>query len=342
MFLCKILFYVFILNIFSQNVFSSETCNNVKLENKNVYNESSIRLMQYNMEWVFIDYYKNSDCPGNGCTWLNENDTQKHISYLSNVINKINPDIINICEIEGCNELSKLNNLSNNNYNYYLTKGSDEQTGQNVGMLTKINPDINLYRTNMNKNYPIENSNCNYTGPAGTYGVSKNYITEFTINDVNIAMISVHFLAKPTDSERCAKREAQALVMHDVIKEYIHNNYEVIFIGDLNDYDKDILDINNNIPTSKVLDILKGAYTNDYIIYSVAENIPQHDRFTNWWDSEDNCKNLKQNYAMIDHILVTENLKNKIKDVFIYHGYKEYCGKWDSDHYPIVVDLDFT
>lgn len=26
-------------------------------------------------------------------------------------------------------------------------------------------------------------------------------------------------------------------------------------------------------------------------------------------------------------------------NVYIYHGYDEYCGKYNSDHYPVVVDL---
>lgn len=42
---------------------------------------------------------------------------------------------------------------------------------------------------------------------------------------------------------------------------------------------------------------------------------------------------------MIDHILVSDNLYKKIDNVFIYHDYKEYCGKYDSDHFPVVVDF---
>jgi exonuclease III len=57
---------------------------------------------------------------------------------------------------------------------------------------------------------------------------------------------------------------------------------------------------------------------------------------------KNNCKESKENYSMIDHILTTKNLQKKIKKTFMYHGYKEYCGKWDSDHYPVVVDFDFN
>ena len=44
---------------------------------------------------------------------------------------------------------------------------------------------------------------------------------------------------------------------------------------------------------------------------------------------------------MIDHILVTDFLRKKIFNTFMYHNYKEYCGKYDSDHFPVVIDLIF-
>ena len=42
---------------------------------------------------------------------------------------------------------------------------------------------------------------------------------------------------------------------------------------------------------------------------------------------------------MIDSILVTTFLFDKIKSAFVYHGYNEFCGKYDSDHYPLVIDF---
>ena len=38
-------------------------------------------------------------------------------------------------------------------------------------------------------------------------------------------------------------------------------------------------------------------------------------------------------------ILPMRNEIENIVNTFIYHGYDEYCGKYDSDHYPVVVDL---
>jgi len=142
---------------------------------------------------------------------------------------------------------------------------------------------------------------------------------------------------------RCAEREAQASVLQNIIFDYISKGYEVIMIGDFNDYDAEVLDVNNNKPISRVLDILKG-YEGDlsgfYELYNVAEEIVQNERYSDWWDSDNNCNtSSEKDYSMIDHVLVTDAIKKNIVDVYIYHGYDEYCGKYNSDHYPVVIDL---
>ena len=71
-------------------------------------NKNQLRLVQYNVEWLFIDYYKSMDCPGNGCTWKTTADAKTHLEYVSNSIKEIQPDIINLCEVEGCDELNML------------------------------------------------------------------------------------------------------------------------------------------------------------------------------------------------------------------------------------------
>ena len=114
-------------------------------------------------------------------------------------------------------------------------------------------------------------------------------------------------------------------------------------IGDFNDYDAEVLDLNSNKPTSRVLDILKG-YQGDlkglYELYNLAEGIVQNQRYSDWWDSDSNCNTSSQkDLSMIDHVLVTDALRKNIVDVFIYHGYDEYCGKYNSDHYPVVIDF---
>ncbi len=341
-----------------------------------------LRLMQYNVEWLFVDYYESSDCPGNGCTWKNETAAMTHLKVVADTVAKLNPDILNLAEVEGCDELNLLAEnihaiqedngwIDSESYTPLLKRGQDSSTGQNVGMLTKITPSVPLTRTDARAKYPVEYSACGYTGEAGDTGVSKNYITEFILpttyrnsgimnEDMNnddgieiitnaneagglpVAMISAHLLANPNDPERCAKREAQAVVLQATIANYTRRGYEIVLIGDLNDYDDQIKDVNTNVPLSMTLDILKGTRgpeTGAYQLYSVAGYIPREERFTDWYDFDGNCRAQLNEFSMIDHILVSRPLFKKIEQVFIYHGYKEFCAKYESDHFPVVVDF---
>lgn len=309
-------------------------------------NKNSLRLVQYNAEWLFIDYCSSSNCPGNGCAWKTVADAETHLSYVSSVINELQPDIINFCEVEGCDELQDVvDQISNGaSYKYYLKKGTDSSTGQNVGMLTKVDPLVNLYRTEAKVSYPIPGSTCGYTG-SGSTGVSKHYITEFNLGGMKLAMIGAHFIAIPTDPARCAQREGQAQVLQYVVSDYIAKGYEIIVIGDMNDFDSEVLDMNNDKPISKTLQILKGMAgekKGTYTLTNVASKMSQTERYSDWYDSDNNCNTSSQkDYSMIDHVLVSPKIEKNVVSVSIYHGYKEYCGKWNSDHYPVVIDFAF-
>ena len=335
--------YFLLFSLFASAVFSDTECPYVTSMGDRRSDKNKLRLVQYNVEWLFIDYYSPMNCPGSGCTWVNQSEAETHMDYVAKVVKDLDPDVINFCEVEGCDELNILKNKLDGTYIPYLKKGTDTSTGQNVGMLTRLDPAINLYRTELKYNYPIPGSTCGYTGSVGSSGVTKHYITEFKFNGNNVAFIAAHLLAIPTDPSRCAQREAQASVLQNVIFGYVNKGYEVIMIGDFNDYDAEVLDMNSNKPTSRVLDILKG-YQGDlsglYELHNVAEEITQSQRYSDWWDSDNNCKTISQNdYSMIDHILVTDKIKSNIVNVYIYHGYDEYCGKYNSDHYPVVLDL---
>jgi exonuclease III len=306
--------------------------------------KSVVTIMQYNVEWFFLDYYNSSDCPGDGCSWKNSSEASTHLQYISKIIEEVNPDIINFCEVEGCDELNALKSKLDIDTSYlpHLKKGKDTSTGQNVGLLTRVDPLVDLYRTEERISYPINGSNCGYKGSPDTSGVSKHYITEYNIGGFKIAFIGVHFIAFPTYAIRCAQREAQAQVIQNIIYSYIKKNYEVILLGDLNDFDSEVLDTNSNKPFSRVLDILKGnfgTYEGSYQLQNAAELIPQKQRFTAWWDSNDNCKSVSSEFSMIDHILLSPSLREKVIEASIYHGYEEFCGTYNSDHYPVVIKL---
>jgi exonuclease III len=308
-------------------------------------NKDKLRLVQHNIEWMFYDYYPNSNCPGSGCVWANQSEVQIHMDYISKIINDLNPDIINFCEIEGCDELEMIKSRTNPSYNPYLIKGTDSATGQNVGMLTLLDPVVNLYRTETKYSYPIPNSRCNYTG-TGSSGVSKHYITKFDLNNLKVAMIAAHLLAIPTDPYRCSAREAQAQVLQEQIASLVTGGYEVIMLGDLNDYDNLIPDANQNYPTSQVLDILKGntgLYKSQYELKSIGDKIPQSQRYSEYWDENSDCVVQSNEFSMIDHILLTPKLYGFVTNAFAYHAYPHSCdgNSYNSDHDPVVIDFEF-
>jgi exonuclease III len=321
-------------------------CPTVTTSDDRRQNKNSLRIVQYNVEWLFVDYNSNAKCPGSGCPWTTVSNAQTHLSYVANVVKGLNPDIINFCEIEGCDELNMLiSALNDNSYNPYLKEGTDTSTGQNVGLLTRIDPLVNLYRSEERISYPVPGSKCGYTGSSSTSGVSKHYITELNLNGIKTALIGAHLLAYPTDKTRCAEREAQAQVLQNVIYGYITKGYEIIFLGDLNDFDAEVPDINSDKPISYVLDTLKGLFgakKGTYTLTNAASKMAQSERYSDWYDSDSNCATSSQkDYSMIDHVLMSSKIFSKVSKVSIYHGYKEYCDKLNSDHYPVVIDLTF-
>ena len=87
---------------------------------------SKLRIMQYNVEWLFLKTY--NGCPGSSCSWPTLAAATTHMQYVSDVIKMYDPDIINLCEVEGCYELSQLNSLLGNAYTPYLLFGTDTST----------------------------------------------------------------------------------------------------------------------------------------------------------------------------------------------------------------------
>jgi endonuclease/exonuclease/phosphatase family metal-dependent hydrolase len=318
---------------------SDSECPIVSLQG--VSKTTGFRIVQYNAEWLFMDYYAPMNCPGSGCTWANETEAQKHIQTVGSVVSTLHPDIMNVCEVEGCDELDLLRYqvVNGTDYQIYLKQGTDTATGQNVGLMTKWSPNTNLTRTESRMSYPLEGSMCGYTGTPGTVGVSKHYITEYVFYGRPTLFIGLHLLAYPEDATRCAEREAQAQIIQNIIATY---EGEVIVLGDFNDFDGRVLDANRNIPSSRVLDILKGIDGEKKGIYelrSAAEKMPEVERFSDWWDENGDCVSTANEFSMIDYVLVTPFLFDNIKSAFVYHGYDEFCGKYNSDHSQFVVDF---
>lgn len=295
-------------------------------------------LVQYNVEWLFTE--NSSSCPGI-CTWNTTADQYTHLNTIKNVLTDLNADTVHLCEVQSCTQLDQVK--PSDAYHSYMIQGNDTYTGQNVGLLTKVDPVDPITRTELRYAYPIEGSQCGYTGEGGSEGVSKHLITRFMIENISIYMVGAHLLSNPNDPEACAKREAQAQVLQTNIEKYIADGHEVVVLGDFNDYDGVYKDINSNEPNSKVIETLEGKAGDspNYTLYSVAAKIFQEDRYTEWYDEDPDCAVEKSEYSMIDHILVSKELYLRIEYVEYYHKYREGCNTYQSDHYPILVTFRF-
>lgn len=346
------MFLFYILFLFCKCATSDTQCPYINGSSYVAVTANSVRIMQFNAEWLFVDYYEPFGCPGDSCPWKNESQAMTHLETVANIIQSVGPDIVNICEVEGCDELNMLLDVfgDDNQYSPYLIQGSDTATGQNVGLLSRIRPTADLRRVETRVNYPIPGSNCGYTGSPGSSAVTKHYITEYQFpvynsdsdSDLYIAFIGAHLIAYPDDPSRCVQREAQAQVLQQIIAGYIVCGYEIILLGDFNDFDSEVPDKNGNNPISQVLRILKGhigLYAGTYNLTSIATRLGQDARYTDWYDENNNGKATSNEYSEIDFILVSPKIYARITNVEFVHTYDKSADYFAPDHFPLFMDI---
>ena len=308
--------------------------------------KSKLVVATYNAEWLFLANEQDpASCPEAGCPYPTLADAEEHVAQIAQEIVELNADVINLVEVEGCDVLESLIRHigSDHGYKGYLVEGTDTFTGQNVALLTRADPVVDLERTNARVNYPVANTTC--TGPivADDYALSKNYYTKIQVNDLQINLFSGHFLAYPDDPERCYKREAQAMVLQEYMAQQFDAGENTILFGDINDYDPDLQDANNDVPISNVLYFLKSGFTltaYDNYLVNVGNSVPfQGQRYSCWYDRDDDCTNATDEFTAIDHTLIDPILYSQLMDAKYIHNYPASCGQAISDHYPVLVVL---
>ena len=157
---------------------------------------------------------------------------------------------------------------------------------------------------------------------------------------MEITLIGIHLLSKPTDISRIKEREAQADAIHQIEIIKANEGNQIVVFGDFNDYDGDTscLDINNNIPVTGVLEIIRECDVSDKSddLLNITTLISKDQRYTSHWD-RDNQKDVdKDELSSIDHILLSPALFKKVVSAEIYHNYNPLEV---SDHYPVIIDL---
>jgi len=322
-------------------------------------NQQKLRVVTFNAEWLFLDA---SNCPGSGCAWANSQEAQEHLSNIADIISYLDADIVNLVEVQDCNVLNQLiaqvdsvrasQGVMASGYLPYLVKGTDTATQQNVAIITRVDPSINMQRTSARVVYPVPGSECydnveQSSIPQADTTVSKHYFTRFDVLTPNktkipIVFIGLHFVAIPDDPTRCSQREGQATVIQDLIQLQAFDKgiTRVVVLGDYNDYDPSVPDPAGDVPISHALEIIKDQPKRMYNLNARVTTLAN--RWSCLYDKNNDCKDGgASEHTLIDHVVVSEDVNKMVTGVDIYHGYPGACELY-SDHYPIIVDLDVT
>ena len=314
--ICFIVSVVYTINVY---------CNKVYFRIDDKKNYKNIRIMQYNVEYLFLNYNSDKDCPGNGCTWKSKQDVLEHLNFVSTIIKKINPDIVNLCEIQNYNSIQEILNNLDNSYSGYFVNDYQSINKQNVGLISKIKPN-KIYKSNDLQLITNSNKKCDNTT---NISFRKHYVAEFYLNNIDIVLIGVHLKAF-FDTYSNAIKEAEIKIIRDIILSYDDNKHEFIVIGDFNDFDDDVLDIEEHKSRSNVFEILKK----DCNLFNANKKIKKSNRYSDIYKDGNNIT-----YSLLDYVLVSKQLYYKIRNIFIYNNF-DLFDKYNSDHMPLVVDFE--
>lgn len=181
-------------------------------------NKDILKIVNFNAEWLFLYGGSGSiKCPTQSCPWATKEDAQDHLKRVAAVIAKIDADVVNLNEVEDCRVLRVLLDLLPEGHGYlpYLVASRDSATGQHTALLTRIDPNLPVLRSDDRVSYPVPETECKRLN-AGNLGVSKHHIAEIDVEDstgrvIPLVFIGLHLLARPGDARRCTQREAQAV-----------------------------------------------------------------------------------------------------------------------------------
>ena len=151
-----------------------------------------------------------------------------------------------------------------------------------------------------------------------------------------LTLIGVHFLARPDDPARKPKREAQAEVIRRLVVAEQQAGRAPVVLGDLNDFDAQVLDIAATRPLTDVLQTIKRAGPGPADnLHSVMAKMPQRQRYTAFHDRNQNdTMDGPAELSALDHILLSPLLYRRLRDVRDMHRPDPVRG---PDHFPIAA-----
>lgn len=291
-----------------------------------VFKTDGFRIATLNTEFMF-----DGEGDEGGASFPHKGDpvlARGHRDRIAEIVRMLDADVVMMQEVENENVLQLMiaESLSDLGFAAHFVRGRDSFTGQNVALISRV-PIDTVGRTN-------ERVDVDGGSP---YGVSKNIFARLTIGGIPTTLIGVHFLARPTDSERKPRREAQAEVIRRLVVSEMALGRAVSVLGDFNDYDESTLDRLGHTPITTVLATIKSAGPGPADdLRNVSAEVDARDRFSSFWDRNGDDVIGPDEFSAIDHILLSTALYDRLREVTYVHSYdpRQY-----TDHFPIVVTL---
>ena len=243
-------------------------------------------------------------------------------SYMVDIINQINVDIIAFQEIESQNSFDNLINQLNGSWvGYRSSQNSD------WGELSYA---INLNEINVESVYNI------LSGEQYYFAYREPYVIEFSHQGINYVAINSHFKCcgdGNLDLSDSSDEEYRRFMSSQLLEEYINDNYgnsKVILLGDLND------SLTDNDSNNVFLNFLNSE---NFLFadYHIADGPSGNWSFPGW-------------PSHIDHILISDELfpdfENSEVETFkvddYFSGGLNLYDNYVSDHRPVYMKINFS
>jgi len=267
-----------------------------------------------------------------------------HLKQVAALLRSVDADFVHLSEVEDLPTLERLVlEIGDPSYRAYLTPGQDRFTRQNVGFLSRVDPDGKVLRSN------------EFVRSADgriSQGVAKNYGAHFRVGPLSLTIVGLHLLAFPDDPERARQRELQAeVVRRFTVREGTEKGRLLIVLGDFNDFDPAVSDVENNITRTHALKTIRGvgAFSETDDLANVATRLPKSQRYTIRTEPPDHLPGAPAQRSLTDHILVSRPLLPALRVVEIFDeaaaepedggATRDEMGA--SDHLPLKATLDW-
>jgi endonuclease/exonuclease/phosphatase family metal-dependent hydrolase len=282
---------------------------------------------------------------------------KNHLERVANLIETLQPDILNLLEVTSNEAVEHLVQILHDKglteYRGFHVESGDKFTGFDVALVTRLAPDAvegQSIRCILSPPGDLTwRANYSFVDEAGKLqeketAVARHAIYYFQVRGIRIGLLGLHLKANPNDRYSNSRRTAESLICQRIIqKEIVDRGYLPIVLGDLNDYDPDVPDLDDTRNTqTTVLANLKNydASSKETELFNPALLIERlADRATSHWDrNENDMADSEDVFTMIDYVLLPKAFRSAVQRMFV-------CRVSDlktSDHWPVVVDMDLS